>query len=710
MALEDLSQRTRFWLTIVLTVGFLVGWGMLSNVFWPKKPPAEQAAQQTATETKPASTKPEAKPAEPAKPVEAAKTGRGESLSTLLAKLPTSEHVLGSAQSKLRVVFSDRGAAIRSITLNDHEGSDRTTGRRLAPGPDGQPPRLVLVTDDEQPSPDAQRTLAKQFEMLSYRLGIIGENDQIPPELAALPWKKEPGANAQEVRYSVEIPSKNLKVTKTFRLAPGTYHIEMEVSFAQLDGNKPAQFAYELSGPQGLPVEGLRWKQQSFRSTVVATQSAENPSTVFRAVDTVDKLPRQEGQPPVVHVMTDPKNKQVMLYAGVMIQFFASLAVVDHPGSEPPPNLIEKIYSEYVESDPDAPPRYAPIQGRVTTRMISNKFTLEKNKVETHRYLLFAGPTKSLLLKYEPGVQENLYKRYGEELHLNQLTDASWASFFRVSGITTLLVGTTNLMHGLLEWLHAVLGNYGLAIIVMTFIVRMCLFPLSRKQAQIQAKTSERMKVLKPEMDKLKKQYGNDRQMMAAAQMELMRKHKINPLGGCSGCLILFLQMPVFLGLYYALQESIHLRLSGFLWIDNLAMPDMLVHWGDNLFTNLPWAFYLGPYLHILPIISVTLMFFYQKMMSPAAMSEEQEQQMKIMNVMTWFFALAFYWIASGLCLYFIISSAWGMIERQFVKKAKAQAILPDTEEEKNGKAAGGFRAKLGDLWKDLQSKADKRM
>lgn len=718
MAIEDLSQRTRFWLTIALTVGFLVLWGLLSNLFWPPKPavpPPADKGQPAVVEKKAeepknvAGKKPEPTP-EKAKPLEAAKPSRAEALNALLGKLPESEHVLGSDTSKIRVVFSDRGAAIRTITLNDHEASERATGQRLPPGPDGKPPRLVLVTDDEQPHEAGLRSLAKRFEMLSYRLGVVGENDQCPAEWAALTWKKQPGASAEQVSYSAEIPGKNLKITKTFKLAADTYHIEMEVAFSKIDTAKPAEFTYELSGPQGLPVEGFRWKQQSFRNVVIATQDADNPRTVYRTLDSVDKLPHAEGQSALVHVMSDPKGRQLALYAGVMIQFFASLAVVDHPGSEAPPNLIEKIYSEYVESDPDAPVRYASIQGRMTMRMISNKITLDKEASATHRYLLFAGPAKSLLLKYETGVRPDLPWRYGEELHLNQLTDASMASFFRAAGITYILVGMTNVMHWLLEVLHAVFRNYGIAIIFMTFIVRMCLFPLSRAQARNQARMTEKMKVLKPEMDKLKKQYANDRQLMAAAQMELMKKHKINPMGGCSGCLILFAQMPVFLGLYYALQESIHLRLAGFLWIENLAMPDMLLHWGDNFLTNLPSMFYLGPYLNILPVISVTLMFFYQKLMSPAAMSEEQEMQMKMMNWMTPFFALAFYWIASGLCIYFIVSSAWGMIERKFVKKAKEQAIAFDKDDSENGNSKGGIRSKLGEMWRDLQSKADKRM
>ena len=105
-------------------------------------------------------------------------------------------------------------------------------------------------------------------------------------------------------------------------------------------------------------------------------------------------------------------------------------------------------------------------------------------------------------------------------------------------------------------------------------------FPISRKQTANMAK----MQALKPELDKLKEKYKGDQQAMGQAQMELYKKHGVNPLGSCW---LMFLQMPIFLGLYYCLQESIHFRLAPFwpLWIDNLAAPDMLFGWGDSI----PW-------------------------------------------------------------------------------------------------------------------------
>src|SRR5262249_51833539 len=147
-------------------------------------------------------------------------------------------------------------------------------------------------------------------------------------------------------------------------------------------------------------------------------------------------------------------------------------------------------------------------------------------------------------------------------------------------GWNKLLVWCTNLMHWVLGLLHTYVmpWSYGLCIIMLTVLVRGMMFPLSRKNALM----SMRMQALAPEIKKLQEKYKNDRQALGMAQMQLYRKHGINPLGTCW---VLLLQMPIFLGLYYALQESVDFRLSSFLWIENLAAPDMLLRWGSSI----PW-------------------------------------------------------------------------------------------------------------------------
>jgi membrane protein insertase Oxa1/YidC/SpoIIIJ len=136
--------------------------------------------------------------------------------------------------------------------------------------------------------------------------------------------------------------------------------------------------------------------------------------------------------------------------------------------------------------------------------------------------------------------------------------------------------------------------------------------------------------------------------------------------------------MPIFMGLYYALQESTLFRLAPFwpTWINNLAAPDMMIGWSDKI----PWIsrpqdfggfLYLGPFFNLLPVIAVALMIAQQKMMTPPPADEQQAMQQKMMKYMMVFFGLMFYKVAAGLCVYFIASSLWGFAERKLLPKFK---------------------------------------
>src|SRR5262249_14426749 len=158
---------------------------------------------------------------------------------------------------------------------------------------------------------------------------------------------------------------------------------------------------------------------------------------------------------------------------------------------------------------------------------------------------------------------------------------SGWMGSFASSiGLTSVIIWFTNRMHDILYVLHSVIPNYGICIILLTVLVRGLMFPLSRRQAY----TTIKMQELQPELKKLQQKYQGDRQQMARAQMELFRKHGVHPF--CT-CWLLLLQMPIFMGLWYALQESVHLRLAPFwpLWVHNLAAPDMLFGWGQGI----PW-------------------------------------------------------------------------------------------------------------------------
>jgi YidC/Oxa1 family membrane protein insertase len=292
---------------------------------------------------------------------------------------------------------------------------------------------------------------------------------------------------------------------------------------------------------------------------------------------------------------------------------------------------------------------------------------------------LYNGPAKPGLLSQMRGnsaVDTGVIAAYSD-LKLDTLVDypSPFGAWFLCGGFSKVVILCTNFLHGVLGYIHLVFP-YGLAIIVLTVLIRLMLFPLTRGQAI----SSMRMQALAPELKEMQAKYGNDRQKMAQAQMELYRKNGINPL---AGCLPMLLQMPIMMGLYFALQESVFFRLApvGMTWIHNLAAPDMLLEWGDKI----PWIsrpsdyggfIYLGPYLNLLPLFAMGLMVVQQKMFMPPPTSDEQKQQQDMMMVMSVIMSVMFYRVPSGLCLYFIVSSLWGLAERRLLPKSQPLASI----------------------------------
>ena len=192
-------------------------------------------------------------------------------------------------------------------------------------------------------------------------------------------------------------------------------------------------------------------------------------------------------------------------------------------------------------------------------------------------------------------------------------------------------------MSWLLRAIYGFIGNWGVAIILLTLLVRVLLLPFVIPQFKNMAK----QRALKPEIDKINELYKDDREKKGAAMMELWRKHKVNPLGGC---LPVLLQMPIFFALYQTLSTSIELYHAPFvLWWTDLSSPD---------------PFY------VLPIMLGGLMFIQQKL-TPVQMDAAQAKVMLYaMPLMMTFFMLL---LPTGLCLYMVTSSAVGITQQRYM-------------------------------------------
>jgi YidC/Oxa1 family membrane protein insertase len=189
----------------------------------------------------------------------------------------------------------------------------------------------------------------------------------------------------------------------------------------------------------------------------------------------------------------------------------------------------------------------------------------------------------------------------------------------------------------LLKWLYSIVGNWGVAIIAITIIVKSLMYPLTKAQYTSMAK----MRALQPKMAALKEKYGDDRQKFGQATMEMYRKEKVNPMGGCFPIL---LQMPIFLGLFYVFLESTELRHAEFVfWLTDLSAKD--------------------PYF-ILPILFGASMFITQKL-QPMTVTDPMQQ--KMMTYMPVIFSVFFLWFQSGLVLYWLVSNLISIAQMLYI-------------------------------------------
>ena len=199
----------------------------------------------------------------------------------------------------------------------------------------------------------------------------------------------------------------------------------------------------------------------------------------------------------------------------------------------------------------------------------------------------------------------------------------------------------------LLTQINDLVGNYGLSILLLTLVIKIILYPLSAKSLKSMAK----MRRLAPKINDLKDRYGDDKQKFMQAQMELWKKEKVNPFGGC---LPMLLQMPVFLGIYWVLNESVELRQASFiLWYDDLSQMD--------------------PYF-ILPILMGGAMFV-QQMLTP--MQTADPAQAKMMKFMPLIFMVFFLWFPAGLVLYYTANSVLSILQQWIITKQVERSYKP---------------------------------
>jgi YidC/Oxa1 family membrane protein insertase len=272
-----------------------------------------------------------------------------------------------------------------------------------------------------------------------------------------------------------------------------------------------------------------------------------------------------------------------------------------------------------------------------TTQFISNSFILEENQEFIVNNHLFAGAKKvSLLDQYS--------KKYDLKL-FDRAIDFGWFYFL------------TKPLFFLIELLSKLLGNFGLAILAMTVLLKAALFPMANKSYI----AIDKIKKLQPKIEKLKENFKNDRVAMNREMMELYKKEKVNP---ASGCLPLLIQIPVFFALYKVLYVTLDMRHAEFYgWIKDLSAPDPTSIF--NLFGILPYevstTFTIGAW----PILMGITMIIQQKL-SPPTSDPTQAKVLKWMPYILTFVLAAF---PAGLVIYWTWSNILSILQQWFITK-----------------------------------------
>ncbi|MDV6253721.1 membrane protein insertase YidC [Vibrio sp. EA2] len=381
-----------------------------------------------------------------------------------------------------------------------------------------------------------------------------------------------------ELRVPMTFSANGLEYTKTYIFKRGSYALNVEYDVVNNSGNN-ATFGMYAHLRQNLMDDGGSITMPTYRGGAFSTEDTRYKKYSFDDMQ--------------------DRNLSINLADGqgwaAMIQHYFAAAWI--PRNEPGTNLYTRVIGN---------------MGDIGVRM-PNK-TIANGDQAKFEATLWVGPK---LQDQMEAVAPNL----------DLVVDYGWLWFIAKP------------LHWLLSMIHGFVSNWGVAIILLTFVVRGAMYPLTKAQYTSMAK----MRMLQPKLQAMRERIGDDRQRMSQEMMELYKKEKVNPLGGC---LPLILQMPIFISLYWALMESVELRHSPFFgWIHDLSAQD--------------------PY-YILPLLMGASMFMIQKM-SPTTVTDPMQQ--KIMTFMPVMFTFFFLFFPSGLVLYWLVSNIVTLIQQTLIYK-----------------------------------------
>ncbi|HED65974.1 MAG TPA: membrane protein insertase YidC [Planctomycetes bacterium] len=546
--------------------------------------------------------------------------------------------------------FSNRGGVLAGLKLGDYV-------------------TRVGLTEEERRETDNWEPLLEAVETPNGPLGSLlvrtsdSSRELAPGNLDRALWRMEElddGTAGPGVRFTFG-PGTGVVFEKTIRFEPGTWHVLFSFSVRNESFANIAQSAqFELIPAACVPPE---LQDRFYPEPRVVAVPRDGDKAVWKAAPGLD--PFETGS---LEVGGD------IACVGVTNKYFGFLLRED-----PAQHTVQGARYEGIRSVSEEEERKLIIADVPLILPMPGV-----GRRSEFQYTIFAGPKAP-----------NVFAEDFEPYHA-LIQDSDLGAGF--CGLNFNSIG-----HGLLvvlRWIHAVVGNWGAAIILLTLAVRLALFPINRRSQTAMARYQKKMKRVQPKIDEIKKRYENDPKKLREAQAKIMQEEgAFPPLGGC---LPMFLQMPIFFGLYAMLRSSFDLRQQPFAWwITDLSRPDRLLE--INL--HLP---ILGnvQYFNLLPILMVVMWVLQQRGM-PQPADEQAARMQKMMTFMPILFGLMLYNYAAGLSLYMLTTSTLGIFEQKVIKKVWP---IDDTEVERKQASGCGPFAGLMQKMQEKQAEEAKRI
>ncbi|MFA5864659.1 MAG: membrane protein insertase YidC [Phycisphaerae bacterium] len=661
-------ESRRLITAIMLALLFWIVLQQFSAKFWPAPPKTEVPATTSGPTTQEASTQMARTPKTQPASTQAVFLDQDKSRND---NITIGNSVKGNGY-KMRTTFSNFGASLKTAQLSDYAESvsDAKQGYRL-------------ISPVEYPS-------GERYSLSTEKLILMDDkgNELFTVGLDDTKWfyKVAHNADGQQVRFWIDIDRKGqklMRVGKTFELKKGTLDLKFNIELENLSGEN-LKAVIRQEGLVGIRKEDPRSEdrkvyaglRRSGRDGIQATSALR--SDLLKLADQMRRMGAVDEQ---------------AVWAGQTNKYFAALmAAVDDQGKISG-KLIDYVDAKTYSSEPDLG---VPDLGKdLSTIWVSKPISVGPQKKADMNFDLYLGPKSHTFFSQGKYLERNYSLTF----------DSSWCT----------MQWLADFMAWLLNKLFLVTRNYGIAIILLVVIVRVVLHPVSKSSQVNMMRSQRQMQKLHPKISALKEKYKNNKEGLNKATMELYKAEGVNPAGQILGCLPMMLQMPIWIALWTALNNTFELRHQPFFfWIRDLAGSDALIHFSQSYKIPLLSGM-IGDVqdLNVLPVL-VLLAFIVQQVFSPQtapnpdADPSQAKQQKFMMYFMSIFMGLIFYNAPSGLNLYILTSSLLGVVENKRIRQhLEDEQNRPPDPKKKNGSWFDKIQKKMEQLaqqWEDQKT------